>query len=344
MTQDELKTAVRKAAPGVYLFAGEEEYLKRHYVRAFRQSILEDDTLAAFNHVRFEARDIDFAALENAVSTPPMMSEKKLVEWHLADIDGLKDSEVTALLSLAETVKNDGHTVVVFHVQDGDFDAGTDKRPSKLYRRLSEGVHIVVFGRSSDTALSAWLQRHFRHNGIDTDPAFLREMLSVCGHDMDVLAGESEKISAYLLAHGEARATREVLHHVASVYTESDAFGLSDAILSGDGAAAFRVLRDMKFRRVEPTVILAQVSRVYADLLSVALLRREGEGKDSIAKTMKMHEYKVGIYLRAAEKRTPEALSRLLDLCRAADVASKSGGATGYDAVETLVATMLGRG
>jgi DNA polymerase III delta subunit len=161
---------------------------------------------------------------------------------------------------------------------------------------------------------------------------------------MDVLAGESEKISSYLLAHGETRATCEVLHHVASVYTESDAFGLSDAILSGDGAAAFRVLRDMKFRRVEPTVILAQVARVYADLLTVALLRREGEGKDAIAKRMKMHEYKVGIYLRAAEKRTPEALMRLLDLCRTADVASKSGGATGYDAVERLVATMLGRG
>ncbi len=344
MTQDELKNAVRRCDAGVYLFIGEEEYLKRHYVRAFRSAVLADETLSAFNHLRFEGREIDFAVLSEAVSTPPMMADKKLVEWHLADFNAMKESELSSFSALCATVKSEGHTVLLFHVGIGDLDAGSEKRPSKLFRRLTEAAEIVSFDRSSDTALSAWLARHFRHHGIDTDPAFLREMLTVCGHDMDVLSGEAEKISAYLLAHGEVRATREVLHYVASVYTESDAFGLSDAILSGDGAAAFRVLRDMKFRRMEPTVILAAVSRVYTDLLTVALLHREGCPKAEIAKITKMHEYKAGIYLRAAEKRTPEALSRLLDLCRVADVASKSGGATGYDAVEKLVATMLGRG
>ena len=47
-------------------------------------------------------------------------------------------------------------------------------------------------------------------------------------------------------------------------------------------------LGDIKRRRVDPLSVLGQVAKLYADLLSVALLIEEGSGEKEIAKTLGM--------------------------------------------------------
>ena len=51
MLQTELKTQLKTGKiGGVYLFCGEEEYLKRHYLNEIRKQILTDPVFDAFNH------------------------------------------------------------------------------------------------------------------------------------------------------------------------------------------------------------------------------------------------------------------------------------------------------
>ena len=64
MDANELKTRIRDGSlGGVYIFGGEEEYLKRYYLAQLREKIVPDETFAPFNHVVFDGPEVDFGAL-----------------------------------------------------------------------------------------------------------------------------------------------------------------------------------------------------------------------------------------------------------------------------------------
>ena len=110
-----------------------------------------------------------------------------------------------------------------------------------------------------------------------------------------------------------------------------------NAILAGDTAAAYENLRDMKNRRMDPSLIFGTVFRVFSDLLTVALLREEGLAPAAIRAATGFHEYKVNLYLRSLSRRSVASLEAHLGKCRRLDLASKSG-MTDYGALERLIA------
>ena len=88
----DLKARLKAGKPdGWYIFAGEEDYLKNFYLAELRRSVLADGTgLEAFNHTVFDALDMDFGSLSEAIQSPPMMQEYKLIEWRFANLNALK--------------------------------------------------------------------------------------------------------------------------------------------------------------------------------------------------------------------------------------------------------------
>ena len=48
---------------GWYVFAGEEDYLKKHYLTKLREAIVSDETFALFNHTVCDGQGIDFSAV-----------------------------------------------------------------------------------------------------------------------------------------------------------------------------------------------------------------------------------------------------------------------------------------
>ena len=63
MLINELKAKLKSAAPdGWYLFCGDENFLKRHYLKELRAAILPDESLGAFNHMVAAAGYFQYAA------------------------------------------------------------------------------------------------------------------------------------------------------------------------------------------------------------------------------------------------------------------------------------------
>lgn len=344
MLVNELKTKLKSGTPdGWYVFCGEENFLKRHYLGELRRAILTEPAFDAFNHLVMEGERLDYGAIADAVKAPPMMAERKLVEWHLGDFSALREGDLEKLHALREEGKEYPETTVCFIVDAERLDVGNlPKRPSKLYTALSKDFSVVCFQKSTEAALAAWLDRHFKHEGVNASPAVIRALLSQSGTGMDALSGEVTKLCCFVKARGRDTLTEEDVSLVAARVTESDAFGLSNAILSGDADAAYACLQDMKLRKVEPAFAVSSVARIYSDLLTVAAFAAEGTPPAQIAAHMKMHEYKLSLYLRAAQGRGIDRLRDALAICRRADLAAKSGAGTdGYLALELLVARAL---
>ena len=326
MLQTELKTLLKsKKIGGVYLFCGEEDYLKRHYLGEIRKEILTDPVFDAFNHPVFHGETVDFAALTDAIQAPPMMADRKLIEWSGANLEDWKDAEFAALEEVVRTVGENPASVVVFLVGIEGMAAGSVKRPTSLFKRLDGIVQAVNFETSTDQQLAAWLNAHIVHGGLDAGPGALRAMIDRCGHSMDILASETDKLVCYARAHELRTVTIETVELVCSPTAEDDAFGLTNAVLAGDLPGAYRKLSDLVCRRVDPMLILGQISRLISDLTSVACLLEEGTPAPGVASILGMNEYKAKLYAESARKRSPEQFRGLLSECRKMDLASKRG-------------------
>ena len=117
---------------GAYLFCGEEEYLKRHYLTNVRNLLVPDPDLGVFDAIRIDASRMELEALpahiEQAIATPPMMQAQKLVEVHQTDFELLKKTENKAVLQdlceVLKRVKNYDYAAVVFVCTSKEFFTG----------------------------------------------------------------------------------------------------------------------------------------------------------------------------------------------------------------------------
>lgn len=341
MEQKELKDRIAADPKGWYLFAGEEEYLKRYFASLLKERIVTDGAFAPFNHIVFDGPEIDVPKLSDAVKAPPMMSDLKLVEWRYPDLEHAKESVRAALDALAPLKDEFSYTVLLLSPTAEGFDPGTPKRPGKLAVRYGKLFDIVPFPKSTDAQLLGWLKRHFDAEGIRTDADSLRALIFRSGHLMDVLIGEVEKLSAYLKANGKNTLAPADVEAVASSTLECDTFALANAVVERNRALAYRALLERKRERTDPAVIIGMLTRTYGELVSVALLAEEGADAPKIEAALKLPSFKVRMYLRTAKSVGAARLAVALDSLTKTDVSSKAGGVDGYAAIELFLAQNL---
>ncbi len=339
MTVAELKNSIKNLSVNRYFFVGEEDYLKRHYLGELRRRVLPDSSLSSFNHVVFEGETVDFASLIDAVSAPAMLAEHKLIEWHNANMNAFKEADFDAFERFMQSHDLAEDCIVVFVFAENGFDLGTVRRPTKLARRAEKLGCIVNFPLSTDTQLLSWMNKHFLKENILCAPNTLRLLLARVGHHMPALASEIDKIICFLKQNSLAEATPEILTRVASHTVESDAFSLTNALSDGRYTDAYTFLLDMKRRRVEPTLVFGQISRLYGEAQSVLLLHQEGLSPLQIAKKLSLHEYKVKLSLATALRLGEKSLAHVLALCQNIDYHLKRG-AGDFRGIENLIASL----
>ena len=253
----------------------------------------------------------------------------------------LREGELNTLEELIRSISEYDYTVLAITVADGEVELGTPKRQSKFEKRFSEIAGILTFGKQTDAALISWLKRHFDKEGIISSPESLGALLFRSGHNMDNLASEVNKLSAYLHARGRDILTAEDVNEVATSTPECDTFALSNAILERNKRAAFIALDEMKRQRQEPTVITGMMAKTYSELLTVTMMLEGGTEREAIASATGMHPYRLGAYIKAAKLFKRGAPKAILDELSRVDVGAKYGGVSGYTAVEMFIAKCL---
>ncbi len=339
MTEKELKDHIKDPVGG-YLFFGEEDYLKDYYIGQIRRAVLVDESVAEFNEFAFDTDSFSIAALEEAVASPPLMSEKKLVRVKLASYSALPEADKKALFEIIASLGELDDTVFVLAFAPDGFDGGTEKAPSAALKSFAKHMNTVNFPFGQEAKLVRWLGRHFAKEGLGADENALRLMINLCGRSMHRLAGEASKISARALSLGLPGVSPELVSATVSVTPEEDAFRLANAVLSGDTAAALDSLGRAKRRGENPIKLLAAVTAVICDLASIAQLASEGADKGTIAKALGIRsEYKVSLYMRAAGGISLSRLAAAVSLCAEADAKMKSS-SLGYVPLERLICSV----
>jgi DNA polymerase-3 subunit delta len=146
--------------------------------------------------------------------------------------------------------------------------------------------------------------------------------------------------ACYIRAHGRDTLTEADVRTAGIPAMEYDSFAFTNAIMERRRADALDILADLKLRRVEPLYILSEVSRVVCDLLAVRTMADGGQTALEIGSALKMHEYRVGLYLKQARKTDLPMLKRAITACQTADRALKRSAADGYGVIERLICSL----
>ena len=326
---------------GVYVFAGEEDYLKRYYLGDLRRACLIDESFAVFNHAVFDGKDISFAEIGEAVKSPPMMSDYKLIEWHHVDFTAMTEKEISLFFELCDLAKEYPYAVIAFITTADGSPTVSKKKKTQSQRRVQDETYFLLFDKSTDNQLFAWLKKHFEANGVTVTLDTLKALLFHSGRSMDVLEKEVKKISYMVLSRGESVATPAHIDEVASSTPECETFAFSNAIGERNRTLAFSALEEMKFRRVDPGVILAMMSRSFSELSSVSLLISEGGGQKDMEEKLGINKYRAQHILASVKRYGKEQIAEIMSELARIDAASKFGGISGYTAIEIFVATYI---
>ncbi|MBP3369403.1 MAG: DNA polymerase III subunit delta [Clostridia bacterium] len=338
--EDVFRKQLKSGLCGGYLFFGEEDYLKSFSLRSARASICGDETFAVFNDVSIDPIDYTPSALLSALTPPPMMSDKKIVTVNGLAISAMKASEITDLCEVLATLSDYDYNVLIISVPAGLIDEGyLPKNPSNVFKQLSEYLTPVRFDSVTGARLVSWVGKHFAHHGVSASERVCSMLIDRCGKSMFILSSETEKLSYYVLSDGRTEVTPGDVENVTTETIDAGAFALTNAILDGKYAAALDALNFMKFRRIEPVVVLGEISSVISELVMIKALRSDGVSQLEISEFFKINPYKAKLYYSAAANKSDERLKRALSLCSVADLSIKSG-QSGYTAIETLICTL----
>ncbi len=335
MTPSEFRTELKDPSGG-YLFCGDEDYLKRHYLQSLRKTVVEEGDV--FNHIVINSESYSPERLFSVMEALPMMAEKKLIELNSLYISSMSEGELEALCSVLKRLKEYEYNILVIYTEPDELDIGTKKAPSKELKALGETVKPVIFERESPARISSWIVKHFTSELIVAPPDAVGMLIDRCGCDMYTLSGEIDKLSCYLRSQGREKLTTDDVISVCGERKEIAAFDFANAVLDGNTKKAFSVLGELKKQKEKPEIILSGISRVIGDLLVIKTLTENGMTSAEISKRLKLHEYKASLYAKSAARTTLGKLRELTERCYEADMLIKSSRLDNYVILERLVA------
>ncbi len=336
--EDEFRKQIKKGLSGGYLFFGDEDYLKGFAMSAAREAVCPDPTFAPFNDVRIDAMDYSAGGLLDALMPPPMMAEQKIITVSGVNLGGLRSTDVDSLCEALSALREYEYNVLILSAPAGQFEEGSlPKSPSALFKRLSEYLTPVRFDPITGAKLVSWVGKHFQHHGVLADPSVCAYLIEFCGKSMYTLSSETEKLAYYVLGHGRQAVTRADVEAVCVSELTADTYALANAITDAKYEEAIKALEVMRHRRVDPVIVLSEVSRVICDLVTVKALAEEGLQAGEIATVLKKKDFWAKKYYAAASGKSMKRLKRALQLCSEADLSLKQQGFSGYLAIERLI-------
>ncbi len=341
MTGSEFVVKCKKGISGGFFLFGDEDYVISKCKQAAAKYVPDEGT-EDFNYVKISAAKPGFCGLlEEALMTLPMFSVKKLVELSQFKPSSLNEDEKQELYAILSSLKDYPETVLILEIDDPDFDAGKlPKAPSKIYKELSSYLEPVSCQRETPAKIAGWVAKRFAANRIICDSVCIHEMIEYCSADMNSLQNEVDKLSWYLLSCGRDKVTSEDIRLVCSRGKIDVAFEFSNALMDGNIENALSLVFSMQRKKERPEIALGEIISLATNMYTVKVLADGGMDKDEIAKKTGLHQYRVGLFLTAANKRGMRRLANLIEMCRDADEKIKSTPVDSYIVIERLTIEM----
>ena len=317
---------IRKLKEGdlapAYLFAGEEDYLKRQALEVLRQRHLGSDP-NQFTDIVLYGTETSWDAVLEAVATAPLFAPQRLVtvkflEKLSAPPKGTLDAYLAA--------PTPGTLLVL--VEGAEAWARRKRRKKDGYPE--PGLERVIFKAATEAEVLQFLERECKRQKVRLEPAARRFLTETVGSKLGDLALELEK-AALFVGTEDGTITTDVLKKVTGIQAPPGDFALANVLGDRDLEAARKVLYRLLEEGESPIGILVQMVNHFTLLFQVSAMERAGIDPQS---ALRLHPYRYKILQQQAALYRNAMAPSLFRAFYAADLKSKGGSA--LDPIQSL--------
>ena len=326
--KDEKSRLATEGPDRVYLFYGEEEYLKEVFAGDIRSAVFPEGTPDEFSLRRLSESELNANTFSEAVNALPFLTERVLVEVNNFDIN--KNGEM--LLPIITDIPD--YCTVIFR-QNSEY---TPDFRLKFNKYLREHYTVLQFDIQPQGILHSWVKKRFRAEGKNIEDEAVEHLMFLAGTSMNGLIPEIRKISASTDAEMiSVNDVAKMAHHI----PEADVFAMVEQIASGKTHAAFATLSELLYSKEnDPIYLLSLIGSQFKKLFAAVSAKKEKKGKDFLIKHgIVKFEWQANKLYNDKSAFSVRQLEKILSLCADADFKMKS---SAEDSAEILKELLIG--
>lgn len=317
MTADEIKKRWRAGKPDpVYVFHGEEEFLRAELLAAAPDIFVPDEGTRSFNFDLLFGSETNLQSVLSLAQSYPVMAEWRLVI--VKEADKVLKAKATTSKSKGKAKSEDllsnylsspqPETVLILDMTK------LGPRNQSPYKELAANSTVVEFGVLKEPAVQDWVKQRAKILGKHLTDSGARLLVGHLGTSLRTHANELEKLITYV---GDRQEINDAdIETVVGASRAYNVFELTKAIGNANKAQAVEIaLRMIAHDKDQRHLLMVMISRYMEQLVITQEMLLKGEKEAAIAEAIELRggaAYFVREFITAAKRYRRERLDHAL--------------------------------
>ncbi len=312
----------------VYLFCGEEDYLKNQYRDRLCQAWnTGDDTM---NFSVFKGKGQQPGEIIDLGETLPFLSDRRVI---LLEDTGFFKGQCEKLPEYLGQMPDYLYLLFV--------ESEVDKR-SRMYKAVKNAGRIVEFSSQNESTLMKWILGILKKEGKQITRSDMEFFLAGTGRDMNLISHELDKLLSYTM--GRDVIAREDIEAVCCVQITNRIFDMVRAVAVRNQKQALALYYDLLALKEPPMRILFLLARQFRYLLQVKEMTQEGISQKEIAAKTGLQGFVVRNYAEYARSYSARELKEAVNDFLQAEEDVKTGRLADTLSVELMIVKYSNKG
>lgn len=326
-----LKNEIKNTQRNVYIFVGNDGYLKKTYVKKISDAYTDEEDI--FNFQKFTG-ECDLQDVYDSVLQFPVMSDKKVVILADYDFEKCSKTDYDKLCTIISETPDSCVFILYFDVLDVVTKKNNKFSKFVTLAEKNNGIAVELNHRTVPE-LVKMLTAGAQKRGCIFDGAAARYLVETAGDDINTLKNELEKLCFYI-KKGEI--TKDTVDTVCIKTVEANVYNLSKHIVECNMNSALKLLDELFYLKVEPIVIISTISNFYVDMYRAFVGKERGMSVSEITEQFGYfgREFVVRNAINDSKKFSYKKFDLSFDALRAADKSLKSFSGDSRTALEQL--------
>lgn len=349
MTSDAIEKAWRKGKPApVYVFHGEEEFLRSELLHSAAEILVPDEATRSFNFDLLYGAETSLSQAISLAQGYPMMADRRVVIVREAEKVLKPKPAATATASRKKKSNSDDPLLTYLEHPNPDcvliFDAQKfGPKNQSPYRDLVAKAEVIEFPVLREADVIEWLRGRARSMGRSLSEGAARLLVGHLGTSLRAHANELDKLVTYTWGRDAIR--DEDVEQVVGASREHNVFELTKAIGQGNRKLAMTIaLRIFAADKGQIHLMFVMLSRYIEQLTIARELAVKGQGEREIADALELKGgavFYVKDTIAAARKYSRERLDAAMQSILTAEESTRRTGANHELIMETMIVGLM---
>ena len=308
----------------IYLFTGDDDYLKREAVERLKKALLKNEGSEAFNFNAYIIGKCDIREVIDTLKSMPFLSEKRLVL--LRGIDAAAKEEQEAIVKYAE--KPSKNSCLVLESSRREFSG-------EFYREIVRHTREISFALPKGNRITGWIQKEVRTRAktVRYDAVLLLKELKE--GDIESLRCEIDKLVAYIGKRSVI--SREDVKTLVGSSASANVFEFVNALGRKDAKEALAIAEEMFRTKKAIPEILGMIGWQFRRIRKAQQLLSRGASGENASEKCNVPPFYMERFMKEIKSFTAGEVDRNIDHLVNADYSIKKGYLRPQDALELLI-------